>query len=579
MKARNWLLTTCFSLSVLLLVGGLTIAPPERVAAALQPQVTVKPSPRYGYTMVTISDTAYLFGGTNITPTQGILSGPLRPAGNLYDDIWAYRESPGWEEIEPSGTGPSPRHSHAATAPGEYAAALPLVSNPSLSWNTFLGSDYIDDGLGVAVDNDGNLYVAGTSNVGWGTPVTGHHGGDDILVARLSGEGALLWHTFVGGSGQDNGAAMAVDSAGNIYIVGTSTATFGAPIHPFVGGYDICIAKLNSAGALQWNTFFGVTDPYLFDVDRGYGVAVDGNGNVYATGSTGGTWGSPIRPFTGTQDAFVVKLNGDGALQWNTFLGAPPGYLDNDLDAGSGITVDGSGYVYVAGSSTASWGSPVRGYQGGLTDAFVARLNANTGALVWNTFLGGAGWFEDYGKDVAVDGSGNVYVTGHGQGPWSLPPVSGFKGMADVFVAKLDANGNWQWHTFLGSAGTEQSEGIALDTGGNIYVVGLGDQTWGSPFRPKAGPWDGFVAQLNNSGVLMWNAFLGSDNTISYSEAARGVAVDGTGKVNVVGWSMGTWGSPIRPYAGNGDAFVSQIGERPPGDVWLYLPLVLRYTP
>jgi len=268
MKARNWLLTTCFSLSVLLLVGGLTIAPPERVAAALQPQVTVKPSPRYGYTMATISDTAYLFGGTNITPTQGILSGPLRPAGNLYN-----------------------------------------------------------------------------------------------------------------------------------------------------------------------------------------------------------------------------------------------------------------------------------------------------------------------GKEVAVDGSGNVYVTGHGQGAWSLPPVSGFKGMADVFVAKLDANGNWQWHTFLGSAGTEQREGIALDTGGNIYVVGLGDQTWGSPFRPKAGPWDGFVAQLNNSGVLMWNAFLGSDNTISYSEAARGVAVDGTGKVNVVGWSMGTWGSPIRPYAGNGDAFVAQIGERPPGDVWLYLPLVLRYTP
>jgi outer membrane protein assembly factor BamB len=144
-------------------------------------------------------------------------------------------------------------------------------------------------------------------------------------------------------------------------------------------------------------------------------------------------------------------LNGGGALQWNTFLGAPPGYQNNDLDSGIGITAAGNAYVYVAGSSTASWGSPVRGYQGGLTDAFAAKLNAGTGALVWNTFLGGGGWFEDYGVDVAVDGSGNVYVTGHGQGAWSLPPVSGFKGMADVFATKLDANGNWQWHTFLGS--------------------------------------------------------------------------------------------------------------------------------
>lgn len=118
MKTRNWLLTICFLLPVLLLVGVLTVAPPERVAVALQPQATIEPSPRYGHTMVTISDTVYLFGGTNITPTQGILSGPLRPAGDLYNDIWAYREPTGWEKIESSGTVPSPRHSHAATTLG-----------------------------------------------------------------------------------------------------------------------------------------------------------------------------------------------------------------------------------------------------------------------------------------------------------------------------------------------------------------------------------------------------------------------------------------------------------------------------
>lgn len=115
MKKRNWFLAICFSLPVLLLVGVLISAPPDRVAAALQPQVTVEPAPRYGHTMVTISDTVYLFGGTNITPTQGTLSVPLRPAGDLLHDLWCYKNQE-WTKPEPSGTAPSPRYSHAATA-------------------------------------------------------------------------------------------------------------------------------------------------------------------------------------------------------------------------------------------------------------------------------------------------------------------------------------------------------------------------------------------------------------------------------------------------------------------------------
>lgn len=113
MKTRNWLFTIGFLLPVLLLAGVLTIAPPNHVAASLQPQATVEPSPRYGHTMVTISGTVYLFGGTNITPTQGTLSGPLHPAGDLLNDLWCYKNQE-WKKIEPTGTGPSPRHSHAA---------------------------------------------------------------------------------------------------------------------------------------------------------------------------------------------------------------------------------------------------------------------------------------------------------------------------------------------------------------------------------------------------------------------------------------------------------------------------------
>ena len=164
----------------------------------------------------------------------------------------------------------------------------------------------------------------------------------------------LLWNTFLGSVDYDDARGIVVDGNGNIYVTGMSDVTgWGTPINPLSGGDDAFVAKLNSSGALVWNTFLGSTDS-----DGATGIALDGSGNIYVTGYSYATWGVPVMTYSGLGDAFVAKLNSSGTLIWNTFLGSTPD------DGATGIALDGSGNVYVAGWSNATWGTPVKSARG-----------------------------------------------------------------------------------------------------------------------------------------------------------------------------------------------------------------------
>ena len=307
---------------------------------------------------------------------------------------------------------------------GGYDAFLAkLDSNGTLIWNTFLGGATPDWGNAVAVDAIGNVYVVGYSSGTWGSPIAAFAGFYDAFAAKLDSNGTLIWNTFLGSAGNDQGYAVAVDVSGNVYVAGFSEATWGSPVRAFSGVADAFAAKLDASGTLVWNTFLGGGD-YDFAV----ALAVDGGGNVYTAGFSYATWGSPVRAFSGGEDAFAAKLDSNGTLIWNTFLGS------GSTDAGLALALDGVGNVYVAGYSDASWGSPVRAHSGDYYDAFAAQLGSS-GTLTWNTFLGGGGI--DQGTGVAVDGSGNVYVAGYSGANWGDSTVRAYSGGNDVFVAQI----------------------------------------------------------------------------------------------------------------------------------------------
>jgi len=403
-------------------------------------------------------------------------------SGNVY--VTGYSEAP-WSCSPVACT-------QRAYASGGDAFVAKLDASGALLWNTFLGSNHYDQGLGIAVDVSGNVYVTGWGKAAWGSPTRPYTGGWEAFVARLDSSGVLVWNTFLGGNGIDQGYGIGLDGSGNIYVAGYSNLAWGCSpactARAYAGNGDAFAAKLAaSSGALIWNSFLG-SDDY----DQGTGIAVDGGGNAYVTGLSYAPWScSPAActqlAYTGGRDAFAAKLDSSGALIWNSFLGG------NGYDEGQGIAVDGSGNVYVTGNSNTSWGSPKSNFTSG-QNGFAAKLNPS-GGLTWNTFLGGMNSGD--GQGIAVDGSGNVYVSGFSTATWGSPERA-YAGGGDTFAARFNAStGALTWNTFLGGSGWDEGFGIAVDGSGDVYVTGNSYANWGSPVRAFAGSSDASATKLD----------------------------------------------------------------------------------
>jgi hypothetical protein len=287
-----------------------------------------------------------------------------------------------------------------------------------------------------------------------------------------------VYSTYLGGSGEDAGTGIAVDSSGNAYVTGytrsTNFPTANALYATYGGGNaDAFVAKLNAAGsALVYSTYLGGSGE-----ESSGGIAVDSSGNAYVTGSTPSTnfpTANALYATNGGADAFVAKLNATGsALVYCTYLGG------SGLDVGPDISVDSSGNAYVTGFTNSTdfptANALYASYGGGNLDAFVAKLNAAGSALVYSTYLGGSG--EDLGHGIAVDSSGNAYVTGYTLST-NFPTANALYatqgGGNDGFIAKLNAAGSaLVYSTYLGGSGDDAGYGIAVDSSGNAYVTGL----------------------------------------------------------------------------------------------------------
>lgn len=349
----------------------------------------------------------------------------------------------------------------------------------------------------------------------------------------------MAWHTFAGGEYIDYLKRMVVDNAGNIYMSGYSTGPWGNPRRGYSGpleNKDVFVVKLNSNGHLLWNTFLGSSTP-----DFCSALAVDANGDVYVGGGSWGTWGAPVNAHSGSCDAFVAKLSPGGDLLWTTFMGS---HFEDGLEA---LEITPNGDIYAVGGSMISWGSPGSEHSGGHYDEFIAKLDAN-GSLEWNTFLGAAGVY--YVIDTASDSSGNLYLTGTSESGWGNP-IQGFSGGFDGYVAKFDGEGNRVWNTFMGGAWVDWCKAMTLDGNGNVYVTGIASRSWGAPITPHSQmPYDNFLAKLDNNGNRLWVSFLGDRSF--FCDECLDITADSAGHVYVAGiygvYAGGNYACPVMTF-------------------------------
>lgn len=487
----------------------------------------------------------------------------------------------------------------------EYDASQPLVIDPVLSYSTYLGGSSDESGKGIAVDSFGNAYVTGyTNSLNFPTvnslPYRPSNTSDRFaFITKLSASGSwLVYSTYLGGNngGSTESNSIAVDASGNAYITGQTSSNTFPTVNAFQSTGAVFVSKLNSTGsALTFSTHLGGTDAN----ERGFGIAVDNTGNVYVVGDTRSS-DFPIanalqpaisgNPYYG--DAFITKFNPAGsALIYSTYLGG------GSIDQANAVAVDSSGNAYVTGF-TYSNDFPIAnalqptcgcsfGNCAGNNAVFISKLNPTGSAFVYSTFLGGNDTEE--GRGIAVDSSGNAYITGSTRST-NFPMVNPFQatfnsengsfcGGSTAFVSKLNSAGSaLVYSTYLGGVGNGGSS-IAVDSSGSAYITG---NTRGGTliFNPVqsifgGGGDDAFVTKLKTTGsALDYYTYLGG----SGYETARGIAIDSVGNAYVTGdtssLNFPTTANSFQPVFGGGnpnlnvrDAFVSKIGSvgTPPG--------------
>jgi hypothetical protein len=468
-------------------------------------------------------------------------------------------------------------------AVGPYDARHPLVIDP-LAYLITPGGSADDVAHGIAADSNRNAYVTGsTQSTDFMGDVPGTlRGASDAFVLKLGVNGALVWATYFGGSGDDEGMAIAVSPEDEPFVTGFTTsnnfpteciASFFGLCSPAqtarAGGRDAFVARFRSNGVLLYSTYLGGSGD-----DAGLGIAVAGRvANV--TGSTrsadfptAGSVGTATA-LAGGADAFIVRVNSNGTnLSLSRYLGG------TGDDEGQGVTVDGSLNILVTGS-TSSADFPVLNAvfptpRGGV-DAFVTKTTM-AGAILYSTYLGGSD--EDIGYGIAVDPGGNAFVTGmtrssnFPRAPCFTPPFGGGticftiqstrRGPSDAFVTKLDAAGVLHYSTHLGGTGDEAGLGIAvqeLSAESRAVVTGF---TTSSDF-----PGAGGLQPSPGGGLDAFLATIAADGGSVFSASYLGGPGDESGQA-VFHRNFETWLAGFTTAAGDRDAFVAFLAV---GDV------------
>ncbi|WP_428312723.1 Calx-beta domain-containing protein [Hydrocarboniphaga sp.] len=490
---------------------------------------------------------------------------------------------------------------------GAYDRAQALVIDPVLVYSTYLGGTANEFGsstpFGIAVNRSGEAYVIGSTlstDFPMASPSSVEAPGQQAFVAKFSSDGSrLIYSTYIGGSGLEQGTAIALNGAGEAYITGTTTSEdfptknplyaqrSGGQGEEFQNAKDAFVARLSADGSsLLYSTYLGGsddTDNVSHGNETGFAIAVDSVGQIYVGGQTTSVrtvvdedTGEALSTLFPTQSAvqttpasdsaegFITKFAADGqSFVYSTFLGGAQAELIYS------IVVDAAQQVTVAGQTTSTDFPVQSAFQpanGGGTDAFVTSLAADGRSFRYSTYLGGAG--TDASFSAALGADGKLYLTGSTSSA-DFPKQSALDstiGGTDAFVSVLAADGSsLQYSSYLGGTSTDIGRGIALDGGGHIYVTGYTSST-GFPLAGEfqstlAGNTDAFVTELAADGSsVLFSSFLGG----SAAEQSYAITVDAADQIYIAGITQSTnlkTEAPLQASNGGGiDAFVARIG-------------------
>ena len=426
-------------------------------------------------------------GGSGGETAYGVV---LDPTGNVYVT-----------GITASATFPAASSAFQTTYAGDGDIFV-AEFNPTatgLLFATFLGGTGTDTPAEILLSSFGNLFLVGSTTSSNFPTTSGvlqpdYAGNQDAFLTEMKPDGsALIYSTYIGGTGTDFGTAVALDGAGNAYVAGSTQSTdfpTKNPIQPGnVGQYDAFVTEVSPTGTLVYSTYMGGALS-----DYGTGIGVDSSGNVIVSGYTYSsefpTQDALQSALSGGSDLFVTKFTpGSSSLLFSTYLGG------TGIDRSLGMVLDASGNIYLTGDTQSSdFPVTANAYQSTLAGAdntFLTKLDSTGSVLVFSTLFGGAA--TDQATALTRDSAGNIYVTGFTQSS-NLPLLDPFQNIlgiagagncgstnlinvpnnlcSDAFVTKFTPSGIPVFSSFLGGSGNDSGQAIAVDSAGAIYVVG-----------------------------------------------------------------------------------------------------------
>ncbi|MCI0507146.1 MAG: SBBP repeat-containing protein [Gammaproteobacteria bacterium] len=469
---------------------------------------------------------------------------------------------------------------------------------------SYLGGAQYDTSRGMVTDAAGNIYITGWTFT-QGLAVSNdalqntHHGNADAFVARFTPDGATLEYlTYYGGGGNDNAQSIALDTDGNIYVVGTSTSDDLATVNPvrteLNGGSDAFIIKIDAAGNLVFASYFGGSGS-----ETAAAMHVDNSGRIYFAGHTTSTdlisvvqsfdtsCGSDglcdasdvDDPATRQSDGFIASLALDSQQmyvpEYSTYIGG------DGIDGVHDLAVDPLGTIYITGETNAGdfpyknafLSTRAGGFSGGY-DAYVMVINpqlVTDNGLVYSSYIGGDG--EDSGKAIAVSATGIVTIAGDTSSTdfpvTSQSLQSTYRGgTADSFIAQFDitqlTGASLQYASYIGGSGEDLAIDLYVDAAGDVYLLGGKESvdllSGSGAHYAYDDSVDGFIVKIDQQTKLIeYFSYFGS-----YSiDWAFAMTVDQNGKILITGESesddLATNGVWQTQYAGNTDAFTARL--------------------